>query len=373
MIPIFSNSLGYDELQAVRRVFASHWLGRGKECAAFEREFAAHIGQDRVLLFNSCTSATNVMLQALGIGPGDEVIVPSIQFVGVSNAILATGARPVFADVDPHTLNLLPGEVSRLYTAHTAAVFVLHYGGHPAPMVDIQEASGASLPILEDAANAVSSTYHGLACGTLGHAGVWSFDSMKELVMADGGALWMLYDERMERAERLRYFGMPHKQASGTDSAREGAARWWEFDVKEPAGRHISNDVLAAIGRVQLGRLGGFITRRRLLWDRYQAELEGVPGLALPPEPMEGCASSYYLYWLQLEQRDELARYLCDHGVYCTFRYYPLHLVPGYGSKDRLLNAEWAAAHTLNIPIHQNLTDDEQWEIIALIKGFMYG
>lgn len=373
MIPIFSNSLGYDELQAVRRVFASRWLGRGKECAEFEREFAAHIGQERVLLFNSCTSATNVMLQALDIGPGAEVIVPSIQFVGVANAILAAGARPVFADVDRHTLNLDPAEIRRLYTARTAAVFVLHYGGHPAPFTAYEEAGGVALPILEDAANAVSSTYYGRACGTLGHAGVWSFDSMKELVMADGGALWMLYDERADRAERLRYFGMPNKQSSGTDSAKEGATRWWEFDVKEPAGRHISNDVLAAIGRVQLRRLDGFIKRRQMIWGLYRAELADVPGLTLPPEPMAGCTSSYYLYWVQLEKRDELARYLCDHGVYCTFRYYPLHLVPGYGCKDSLPNAEWAAAHTLNIPIHQNLTESEQWMIIALIKGFMYG
>ena len=276
MIPIFSNTLAYEELRAVDRVFASHWLGRGQECAAFEQEFAQHIGQERVLLFNSCTSATECALEALGIGPGDEVIVPSVQFVGVANAIRALGARPIFADVDRHTLNLLPSEVSRLYTARTAAVFLLHYGGHPAPMTEIEDAGGVSLPIVEDAANAVASTYYGRACGTLGHAGVWSFDSMKELVMVDGGALWMLYDERLALAEQLRYFGMPTKQSSGTDSAQGGASRWWEFKVEYPAGRHISNDVLAAIGRVQLRKLPGFIEKRRRVWDRYQTELAGM-------------------------------------------------------------------------------------------------
>lgn len=373
MIPIFSNDLGREELTAIGRVFESRWLGRGSECAALEREFAQHIGQERALLFNSCTSATNVMLQALGIGPGDEVIVPSIQFVGVANAILACGARPVFADVDPHTLNLLPSEVTRLYNARTAAVFLLHYGGHPALMAEIESAGGVSLPILEDAANAVASAYHGAACGTLGHAGVWSFDSMKELVMADGGALWMLYDERMDRAEQLRYFGMPAKQASGTDSAQGGASRWWEFDVEHPAGRHISNDVLACIGRVQLRRLPVFILRRARVWAHYQAGLDGIDGLTLPPEPMPGCTTSYYLYWVQLERRDELARYLCENGVYCTFRYYPLHLVPFYGHTGNLPNAEWAAEHTLCLPIHQNLTEGEQAQIIELIKEFFNG
>lgn len=371
MIPIFSNTLGYDELQAVKRVFESRWLGRGPECAAFEMEFAVHIQQDRALLFNSCTSATFVMLEALGIGPGDEVIVPSVQFVGVANAILARGARPVFADVDRHTLQLLPSEVSRLYNERTAAVFLLHYGGHPAPFAAIQEAGGVTLPILEDAANAVASTYHGRACGTLGHAGVWSFDSMKELVMADGGALWMLYDERMDRAEQLRYFGMPTKQSSGTDSAKEGRAHWWEFDVLEAAGRHTSNDVLAAVGRVQLGKLAGFVHRRRQIWETYQMELGDVPGLTLPPEPLPGCTSSYYLYWVQIEKRDQLARFLCDQGVYCTFRYYPLHLVELYDHEGSLPNAEWAAAHTLCLPLHQNLTESEQGQIIRCVKDFM--
>jgi aminotransferase len=311
------------------------------------------------------------MLQALDIGPGDEVILPAVQFVGVANAIVACGARPVFADVEPRTLNILPSEISRLYTARTKAVFILHYGGHPAPFADIQEAAGTSLPILEDAANAVSSTYHGRACGTLGHAGVWSFDSMKILSMADGGALWMLYDERMDKAESLRYFGKTDKQSSGLDAQANGSDRWWEFDVQHAAGRHISNDVLASIGRVQLRRLPQFIAKRRSIWNWYQFGLKDAPGLILPPDPAPGCTSSYYLYWLQTERRDELARHLCANGVYCTFRYDPLHLIPFYGCEEKLPYAEWAAEHTLNIPIHQNITEGEQGRIIALVKEFL--
>ena len=370
MIQIFNNSLGHEELAAVERVFKSRWLGRGKECAAFEREFARHIGQRRALLFNSCTSATFAMLEALGIGPGDEVIVPTIQFVGVANAIVARGATPIFADVDPRTLNLMPSEITRLYSSRTVAVFLLHYGGHPAPVNAIQEAGGVPLPILEDAANAISSTYHGRACGTLGHAGVWSFDSMKELVMADGGALWTLYDSRMDKAESLRYFGKPDAQSSGMDAQAEGDARWWEVDVEHAAGRHISNDVLAAIGRVQLRKLPMFIRKRRRIWERYQRAFADVTGLTPPPEPLPGCTTSYYLYWIQLERRDELAHYLRDNGVYSTFRYYPLHLVPFYGYEGALPNAEWAAEHTLCLPLHQNITEGEQGQIIDLVKGF---
>ena len=171
MISVFSNSLGKREIDAADRVLKSRWIGRGKECAGFEAEFAAHICARRALLFNSCTSATVCLLRALGIGSGDEVILPSIQFVGVANCIIQAGAVPVFADVAPYTMNILPQEIDRLLSAETKAAFILHYGGHPAPVGDIQ-AAAYGLLLLEDAANAVSSRYHDVPCGTLGDGGV---------------------------------------------------------------------------------------------------------------------------------------------------------------------------------------------------------
>lgn len=372
MIPIFSNTLGATELKAVENVFRSTWLGKGNECAAFEAEFARHIGADRVLLFNNCTAATFVALEALGIGEGDEVILPSIQFVGVANAVKRCGAQPVFADVDEHTLNILPEEIDRLKSKRTEAVFLLHYGGHPAPMYWIKQVCNRLL-ILEDAANAVVSTYQGEACGTLGDAGVWSFDSMKELVMADGGALWLNGDRAWDYAQQLRYFGFPPKQRSGTDAQGNGQGRWWEFNIERTSGRYISNDVLAAIGRIQLRRLPSFLKRRELVWNAYQEAFAELDGITCPPEPLPLCTTSYYLYWIQLERRDELARYLCDRGIYCTFRYYPLHLVDYYGSSERLPNAEHAGERTLNLPLHQNLTDADVDKIIETVKDFMSG
>jgi len=370
MIQIFSNTLGIEELEEVNKVFKSRWLGKGNQCTAFEEEFAGYLGTDRpVLLFNNCTSATFTALEALGIGPGDEVIVPAIQFVGVANAVIHCGARPVFADVDRHTMQILPEEIDRLRSPETRAVFLLHYGGHPAPMFGIREAAYRLL-ILEDAANAVASTWEGKACGTLGDAGVWSFDAMKELVMVDGGALWMQSDHARTYAEKLRYFGFPPKAASGTDSQRKGNGRWWEFQVETGGGRHISNDVLAAIGRVQLKKLPSFIKRRQEVWEQYQGAFAGVPGITRPPNPTPNSTSSYYLYWVQLEKRDELARFLCEHSIYCTFRYYPLHQVLYYGSRQTLPGAEWAAEHTLCLPIHQNLSDQDVGRIIDTVVSF---
>lgn len=374
-VQVFSNTLGRQELRAVERAFASRWLGKGRESDAFEREFAEHLGvAGNVLLTDCCTSAIYIGLRALGIGPGDEVIIPTIHFVAAANAVIDLGALPVFADVNTRTLNLLPEEISRLKTRNTAAVFVLHYGGHPAPLREIADAAhnavGLSPAIIEDAANAVSSTYDGAACGTWGDAGMWSFDAMKELVMIDGGALWLRDDGLATRAQSLRYLGMLPKQTSGIEAQKAGAGQWWEYDLGTTAGRHINNDVHAAIGRVQLRRLPGFIATRRQVWDTYQAELADVGDLDLPPEPLPGCTSSYYLYWVQTARRDELAAHLATRGIYTTFRYYPLHQVRYYGSDARLPNAERAAERTLCLPLHQNLGGNGLARVIGAVKEF---
>lgn len=375
MISIFSNTLGSEETAAVNRVFRSSWLGKGPECSKFELEFGAHVGQNDVLLFNCCTSATFVALEALGIGHGDEVIVPTVNFVGVANAVVRCGAVPVFADVDQFTLNLDPMEIERLRTKRTKAVFLLHYGGRPADMSEILRAADG-LYVLEDAANAPASKWQGRACGTIGDAGVWSFDAMKILVMGDGGALWMRSEDATLKAKTLRYLGLAPKSTSGMDSAATGNGRWWEYQVVKPSGRYVSNDVLAAVGRVQLRKLAEFVKRRREIWDMYQDGFHGLTWLWKPPELEAGDESSYYLYWIQTAHRDELAAWLYDRGVYTTFRYHPLHLVDAYGSPERLPVAEKIAERTLCLPLHQRLTDDDVRKVIDRVCEFgriLYG
>jgi dTDP-4-amino-4,6-dideoxygalactose transaminase len=370
MIPVFSNTLGEEELRAIAPVLQSRWVGMGKECQAFEAEFARHLEVDHVLLVNSGTSAIYVGLRALGIGPGDEVIISTINFVAVASAIVDLGARPVFADVDVRSLSILPCEIERLKTERTKAVVMLHYGGHAAPMEAIKEVCGERILLVEDAANAISSRWRGQACGTIGDMGIWSFDAAKMLVMADGGALYLR--EGLEWAKSLRYLGLAPKGMSGMDSMAAGKARWWEYDLSATSGKFISNDILAAVGRVQLRKLPGFIARRKEIWDRYQRGLSDMPQITLPPEPRPETTSSYYLYWIQMQKgRDELAHFLADNGVYTTFRYFPLHLVDRFGPPDRDLPfAEAANRWTLNLPLHQNLTDRDVDKIIDLVDGF---
>lgn len=371
MIQIFSNSLGEDELNAARAVLASKWLGRGKECEGLEKELSLYFGAPETLLFNCCTSAIYALLRAHGVGAGHEVIISTINFVAVASAVLELGAKPVFADVDPVYYNVQPSEITRLKTKQTRAVFLLHYGGHPAPFDELRAAAGKDLLIFEDSANSVASKYKGTHCGALGDGGVFSFDAMKILVMGDGGALIVKDPAARARAKAFRYLGYGEGTTSGSEALKTGKLRWWEYDVECLSGRFISNDILASMGRVQLKKLPGFIERRKRIWNFYQDRLKNIGGLVLPPEPLPGTSSSYYLYWLQAAgKRNELAAFLKEKGIYTTFRYFPLHLVKFYGDKSRLPHAEFMNENVLNIPVHQNLSDAEIEQIADAVRAF---
>ena len=375
MVSIFSNSLGHEEHNALSEVFESRWLGVGKECTAFEQEFAAHLGApaEKTLLLNSCTSAIYIGLRALGIGAGDEVIISTVNFVACASAVLELGALPVFADVHPRTLNILPEEIIRLKTARTKAVIILHYGGHPAPVAEILEACGPGVMLFEDSANSVGSSCNGQMCGTFGAAGVWSFDAMKIMSTGDGGALYLQDDAAVDRAKSLRFLGLSGLTVSGKDAMANNREKWWEYELDALSGRFVSNDIAAAIGRIQLKKLTAFIQKRKEIWQYYQTRLSSLDALTLPPEPLAGCESSYYFYWVQTQtqaQRNELAQFLAAAGVYATFRYFPLHLVRYYNAQAHLPHAERANETTLNIPLHQNLTDSDVEKITDLTRSF---
>ncbi|MGY2061585.1 DegT/DnrJ/EryC1/StrS family aminotransferase, partial [Nocardia gipuzkoensis] len=230
-------------------------------------------------------------------------------------------------------------------TPRTKAVIVLHYGGNPGDIAGIARLCREhDIKLVEDAANAIVSTVDGTACGTFGDVGVWSFDHGKIAVSVDGGMLYVRDPALAERAKKVAYLGM--EQSSGFDQAMRSATRWWEFEVSSFATRSVLNDVLGAIGCVQLGKLAGFVARRREVAARYDAALAQVPGVRIPPAVAPGHEHSYYLYAIQLDPqlRDHIARDLYERGIYTTFRYALLHQVRAYGSTANLPNAERAAA-----------------------------
>ena len=374
MINVFQPSLGAAESDAVREVFESGWVGRGPRTARFEREFAEHLGAeaDQVTSVNSCTEGLFLAVELL-VPAGAEVVLPTVSFVGAANAVAARGAVPVFCDVDPRTLNPTVPDVERCLTSRTAAVLLLHYGGHPGQVAEIARlCRERGIALIEDAACAVASAVGEQACGTVGDVGVWSFDAMKVLVTGDGGMLWARDPELAARAARLAYLGMD--TASGFSNT-ERSGRWWEFGVSDFARRSIMNDAAAAVGSVQLRRLPEFLAARRAVVRRYDEGLAEVPGLLRPPAPPPGHRSSHYFYWVQVEPevRDELARQLRDRGIYTTFRYHPLHRVPAYGSDARLPHAEWAAERTLCLPLHQALSAADVDQVVGAVTEVLAG
>ncbi|NQW49409.1 MAG: DegT/DnrJ/EryC1/StrS family aminotransferase [Planctomycetes bacterium] len=373
MINVFQPSLGVEELEAVRRVFESNWLGKGKLTESFEEAFAVHLGVPREHLrsTNSCSEGLFLSLKLIGAGPGDEIVMPSISFVASANAAVERGAKPVFCDVDPRTLNATAKTIEAVLSPRTKAVLLIHYGGLPAemdPILDLLRPRG--IHIIEDSACSVASAYKGRACGTLGDIGVWSFDPAKVLVTGDGGMVYVRDPDMARRVELELYLGL----GSQSGFSKAVSSRWWEFDVTCAGRRGITNDICSAIGLEQLKKLGAFLERRAEIDRIYRRELAGIEWLTLPPEVPGDCRTSHYFHWIQVPgegRRDRLATYLRGKGIYTTFRYHPLHRVAFYEhAGERLPCADQAAEETLLLPIHQALTDSEVERILDAIRCF---
>lgn len=354
MISLFSPTTDHDELAAVARVLDSHWLGKGKKVTEFEAAWASHVGvpAENMVSTNSCTSALFEAVRLAGIGAGDEVIIPTIHFVGAAQAVIAAGGTPVFCDVDRWSMNATYETITEKLTEKTKAVIMNHYGGNMARIVDAGGLKG--LIWIDDLACApmvkITDLSTDFAC--------WSFDAMKVITTGDGG---MLYCKDPVKSTIARQdFCLGVNSESGMSSKE--ADRWWTFEVERQGRRRdLMNDIAASIGLCQLGKMSRFIEERLVISARYADRLSGIPGL-------DARHGGYYFHWIYTEHRDELARYLRDNGIYTSFRYWPLSLA--YNTGDSLPNAEWAAEHALLLPLHNNLQDFEVKYICEKIKEF---
>lgn len=360
MINVYQPSLGKEELDAIKDVFESNWLGKGKKVATFEEEYAKHIrtSKDLVLSTNCCSEGLFSSMHLLDIRPGDEVIVPTISFIGAGNAVCACGAKLVLCDVDPHTLNARAEDIEKVITHKTKALLLLHYGGIPCEMDEIMALCNKyNIKVIEDAAAGVNSFYKGKAIGTFGDMGMWSFDAMKILVCGDGAMLHFNSTELRRKADRWLYFGLETK--SGYENSV--AQKWWEFDISSFGHRAIMNDITASMALEQLKKIPSYMEKRSHVQKFYDENLSQFSWLKLPPTLPEYIQTSYYFYHIQIKDgmRDEFAGFLRRNGIYTTYRYYPLHRVPGYGVTGEFPNADYAADNTLNLPIHQSITDED--------------
>ena len=376
MIQVFQPTLGPEEKAAAAAVLASGWVGFGPKVLAFEWAWAAHIGvpAENVVSVSCATEGLFQIFEQLAITHAhdrrDSVIIPAISFIGITNAVLSTAFNPVLCDVDQHTLNPMVADIARKLDKHTLAVCIQHYGGVPSDLGPIAEfCREQGLLLVEDCACAPLSFYDGKRAGTFGDFAVWSFDSMK--IITSGGDGGMVYCKNPDDAECIRQATrLGQSQLSGQQNS---GPRWWEFQVAEPGRRALMNDLQAAVGLVQLGRLEEFVVRRgqfstlystRLAADKEAKEWRFVPNpYVITPE-----TSSYYSFWIQTDRRDELASYLRDRDIYTTFRYWPPYKAYNWGGDYP--GAEWAAARTLNLPLHANLTREDVERICDCIISF---
>ena len=275
MIPIFSNSLGKEELKSIEKVFESKWVGSGDKTLEFEKQFGERLNSKYALSFNCATAILYGSMKVLDIKPGDEVLIPTINFIGCTNAIIDAGAKPVFCDVDLNTFNVTAEEIERRKTDKTKALLMLHYGGNPARFDEIKEACG-DIKIIEDSCNTLFSKYKDRYCGALGDIGCFSFDSMKILVTGDGGMMTFQNDEYYEKALQYRYLGLLSRKKSGTDSLNKNNENWWEIELGSTSGRFVSNDIVSSIALEQMKKVDGFISRRKEIWDTYKSELKDL-------------------------------------------------------------------------------------------------
>ena len=376
MISLFQPTLGKEELEEIEKVFESKWLGKGSYVKDFEEGFANNLQtkKEHFLSTTSCTEAIFLSSELFNFTSEDEIIIPSISFPSVGSAIVNRGAKIVFCDVDKRTLNVRAEDIKPYITNKTKAVYVTHYGGVSCDMDPIIELCNKNnIKIIEDSACAIKSFYKGRACGTMGDMGMWSLDAMKTLSTADGGMMYIKDPKLREIAEEQLYLGLPLKQKSGIDSSTEGNESWWEFEMNRPGRRAIMNNVTGAMGCVQLRKLDSFIARRKEIFDKYFEQLGKLNWIKVPPIVDFDNISSYYFFWIQTDYRDKLAKYLLDNGVYTTFRYWPLHKVKffqEFNVDNAYPNTDYIASHTLNLPLHQGLSDEDVEKIIKLIMEF---
>lgn len=351
-IPAAKPLIGDDERRAVDAVLMSASLAQGAEVAAFEREFADELLDGRhVVAVNSGTSALHLGLLAMGIGAGDEVIVPSFTFAATANAVSLTGATPVFADIDPLSYCIDPPSVRAAVTERTRAIMPVHLYGHPADMTRLDEiAREFDLVIAEDAAQAHGATWHGRRVGTFGGFGAFSLYPTKNMTSGEGGMVSLDSAEAGRMVRLLRNQGMERRYANEIVG----------FNAR-------MTDLHAAIGRVQLRRVGRWTQIRR---RNAEVLSQGIEGL-ITPTVASGVGHVFHQYTIRVpHDRDGFQAALENEYAIGSGAYYPtpVHRLPSFQQQDHLPETERAAREVLSLPVHPSLSDNDLERIVEAVN-----
>lgn len=362
MIPVMRPWLGQEEAAAAAEAVASGWVAQGPRVAAFEEAFAAATGAGHAVAVSSCTTALHLALLGAGIGPGDEVIVPSLSFIATANAVRYTGARPVFADVDPATQNLTPQTIAGHLSGWTRAVILVDQAGVPADLDGVRAlCDPRGITVVEDAACAAGAQYRARPAGAGAAIAAFSFHPRKLLTTGEGGMIITPDPALAARLRRLREHGMDASAAQRHSSRQPVLEHYLETGFN-----YRMTDIQAAIGLVQLGKLPRLIARRRAQAERYHRLLGDIPGLEMIRDPDYG-TTNYQSFWVVLPDdapvsRDDVLLSLAEAGISARRGIMAAHLEPAYAAQRRgmLPVTERLTARSLILPLFHDLTQDEQ-------------
>ena len=361
-IPLFDPDLDEREATAVADVVRSKWLTMGDRTSDFEARFAQYCGARHAIAMSNCTAALHLALNALGVGPGDEVIVPALTFVATANAVRYCGARPVFADVASlDEWNIGRATVEPLITPRTRAIVVVHYAGYPCDMPAIMDmATEHDLAVVEDVAHAPGASLDGIAMGTWGDAGCFSFFSNKNMTTGEGGMVTTQQDPLAERLRRLRSHGM----TTLTLDRHKGHA--FSYDVVDLGFNYRMSELNAALGLCQLDRLPAGNARRTELVARYRAQLATIRGLDVPFAQPRGTPVPHIMPVLLPPGTDRSAvmRAMKEAGIQPSIHYRPVdtfsaYVDAGLGPAPHLDLTHEIGDRTVTLPLYPSMTADQ--------------
>ncbi len=380
-IPLSDIDFTAEESNAVLKVIESGWLTMGAVTQQFEQEFADYAGAKHAIAVANGTAALHLACVVAGIGPGDEVILPSLTFVATANAVRYTGATPVFADIESEkTLNISPDSIEANINERSRAIIVVHYGGYSCDMPAIMDiANKHGLVVIEDAAHAIGSSLEKRMLGTWGQTGCFSFFSNKNMTTGEGG---MIVTDNADLAERLRRL-RSHGMTSVTWDRHKGHA--WSYDVVDLGYNYRLDEIRSALGRVQLSKLDAYNSRRRELTSLYHEMIEElVPAVELPFQHHIGVSACHLLPVLLPEDvdRKQFMGKMKERGIQTSIHYPPTHHFSEYKkagifSPQPLPITEEVADREISLPLYPMLTDADvaviTQAICDTVKGISKG
>ncbi|MGC4767511.1 DegT/DnrJ/EryC1/StrS family aminotransferase [Micromonospora sp. DT44] len=375
MLPYGRQSISEDDVAAVAGVLRGDWLTTGPQVDAFEADLARVTGAAGVAAVSNGTAALHVAYAAAVVGPGDEVVVPPMTFVATASSAVALGAKIVFADVDEETFCLDPAAAAAAVTSRTKAVTAVDYAGHPADYDALRKAvEGTDALLLADAAHSIGGTYHGRPVGSLADLTTFSFFPTKNLTTAEGGGVAALDPGILERARRFRGVGMVRER----DDLRRPDEGGWFYEVPEFGLNYRLPDVLCALGRSQLRRLGEFVARRAALVARYNEALADLDGVRLPVQ-QPWAEPAWHLYPIRVldGRRREVYDRMRAAGIGVQVNYIPVHWHPAFADlgyrRGSCPVAESFYAQQLSLPLYPGLSDADQDRVIDALTAILRG